>query len=69
MKEANKDILRHLKFMLEDSPVESLKRSLEEMFKAYLLSLTNDTMPFYLKETIQDYYNMIDFLDSLETTE
>jgi len=55
--------------MLEDSPVESLKRSLEEMFKAYLLSLTNDTMPFYLKETIQDYYNMIDFLDSLETTE
>ena len=69
MDEANEDILRHLELLLEDSPAHSLKRSLGELFKAYTLSLTNDTIPFNLQQTIEDYYNLIAFLDKLKTTQ
>lgn len=65
--EVNKELLWHLNQLIQYSPPSELKLSLESIFQAYLLSLGNEAIPLRLKETITDYYCLMDFIEELES--
>jgi hypothetical protein len=64
--EADAELVRRFKHMLDYSTVESLKKSLELIFQEYLLAQPDGVYPNNFTKSIEDYYNLLDFIKAME---
>jgi hypothetical protein len=62
----NKELLWQLELLVDDSSPSELKQSLELIFREYVCSLSNESIPLRLRETIADYHNLLHFVERLE---
>ena len=64
MSETNEKHLRALQHLIEDSSIDTLKVSLESMFKEFLLA-HEDSYPLNYHNVINDYFFLKEFLDKV----
>ena len=60
----NEDFL--IKILNEAAPTERLKKSLDSIFKDYLLNINQELMPNNFQVVVNDYYSLQNFIEKLE---
>lgn len=59
-------LLSDIKILLEIAPAKSILKSLDCVFKDYLLGLKQDAMPNNFEEVVCDFYYLQNFFEKLE---
>tara|TARA_R110001592_G_scaffold60311_4_gene183318 strand:+ start:4455 stop:4670 length:216 start_codon:yes stop_codon:yes gene_type:complete len=60
------DLINDIQILNEVAPAERLKKSLDSIFKDYLLGINADVMPNDFQVVVNDYYSLQNYLDKLE---